>query len=265
MLRHWTDCKACKVGKVSTKKYFWLKQPSTFFQDPKIKKLRRIAGGDTYTIIYQKIMLLSIVNGGVIKYEHIEDSLAKELSLILDEDEDNVKVTLAFMQSQGLIEELNSEEFLLPSVPALIGMETDSAERMRRLRDKKENQKIELKDKKASHCDGDVRSCYTEIELEKENNIPAKTLQDEELLNKFNLIWREYSINFLKAKFNRRGGSKDKAKKNFLGLVAKGYLIDDIVSLIRSEHGLDYPRDLERVLHSSSMKQFIEDREVQSA
>lgn len=150
---------------MSTKKYFWLRQPSTFFQDPKIKKLRKIAGGDTYTIIYQKIMLLSIVNGGVIQYEHIEDSLAKELALILDEEEDNVRVTLSFMQSQGLLEELNNEEFLLPSVPALIGTETDSAERVRRFREKHNNEK-------ALHCNGAVTTCNTEleinIELEKE-------------------------------------------------------------------------------------------------
>lgn len=137
------------------KKYYWLRQPSSFFQDPKIKKLRRIAGGDTYTIIYQKIMLLSIVNGGVIHYEKIEDSLAKELALILDEDEDNVKVTLAFMQSQGLMEEINNEDFLLPTVPALIGCETDGAERVRRFRDKK-----------ALQCNSGVISCNTEIEKE---------------------------------------------------------------------------------------------------
>lgn len=95
--------------------------------------------------------------------------------------------------------------------------------------------------------------------------IPAKTLQEDEFFEKFNLIWKEYSINFLKAKFNRRGGSKEKAKKNFFALLNKRYSIDDIVSLVRSEHSLDYPRDLERVLHLNSMKQFIEDREVQSA
>lgn len=154
---------------MSTKKYYWLRQPSTFFQDPKIKKLRRIAGGDTYTIIYQKIMLLSIVNGGVIHYEKIEDSLAKELALILDEDEDNVKVTLSFMQTQGLIEEVNNDDFLLPNVPSLIGCESDSAERVRRFRENK-----------ALQCNTPVISCNTEIEKE----IELKKELDRELETK---------------------------------------------------------------------------------
>lgn len=139
------------------KKFYWMKQPSTFFQDPKIKKLRRIAGGDTYTIIYQKMMLLSIVSGGVIVHQEIEETLAEELSLVLDETEDNIKVTLSFMQAQGLIEELDSHSFLLPSVPALIGSETDSAERMRKMRERK-----------ASLCYTPVTVSYTELEKELE-------------------------------------------------------------------------------------------------
>lgn len=172
------------------KKFHWLKQPSTFFQDPKIKKLRRIAGGDTYTIIYQKIMLLSIVSGGVISYDGIEDSFSKELALILDEDADNVSVTLSFMQTQGLIEEINEDSFLIVSVPALIGAESDSAERMRRLRNKKANQKaiaIETdSDKKASQCDGHVtdsdeqeKVSDTELEKEKELELERKKSKKE--------------------------------------------------------------------------------------
>lgn len=149
------------------KKYFWLKQPSTFFQDPKIKKLRRIAGGDTFTIIYQKIMLLSIVNGGIINYQGIEDTLAQELSLVLDEDVENVKVTLAYMQVQGLIEELDEQSFLLPFVPALIGSEGDSAERVRKLRERK-------KEQKALHCNTQVTLCNTELEEDRALQCNAK-------------------------------------------------------------------------------------------
>lgn len=157
------------------KRLHWLKQPKDFFQDPKIKKLRRIAGGDTYTIIYQKMMLLSIVSGGVIIYQGIEDTLAKELSLVMDEQEENVKVTLSYMQVQGLIEELKNQSFLLPQVPQLIGSESDSAERVRKLRAQKPNKN------KALHCNKQVTPCNTEIEIEtekenaefkKEKNIP---------------------------------------------------------------------------------------------
>lgn len=48
------------------KRYWWLKLPENFFDAIEIKKLRRIAGGDTYTIIYLKMMLLSLKNNGYI-------------------------------------------------------------------------------------------------------------------------------------------------------------------------------------------------------
>ena len=50
----------------NNKKYFWLKLKDNFFNQKEIKKLRRIAGGDTYTIIYLKLQLLSIKKEGVI-------------------------------------------------------------------------------------------------------------------------------------------------------------------------------------------------------
>ena len=48
------------------KRNYWLKLKEDFFSQPYIKKLRKIAGGDTYTIIYQKILLLSVKTNGYI-------------------------------------------------------------------------------------------------------------------------------------------------------------------------------------------------------
>ena len=81
------------------KRYYWLKLHDDFFSNPKIKKLRRIAGGDTFTIIYLKMQLLSVKSGGILTYNGIEESFEDELSLVLDEDIDNIKVTLSFLLS----------------------------------------------------------------------------------------------------------------------------------------------------------------------
>lgn len=37
------------------KRYYWLKLKNNWFNDKRIKKLRSVAGGDTYVIIYLKI------------------------------------------------------------------------------------------------------------------------------------------------------------------------------------------------------------------
>ena len=42
------------------KRYFWLKLFEDFFSSKRIKKLRSLAGGDTYTIIYLKMQLKAL-------------------------------------------------------------------------------------------------------------------------------------------------------------------------------------------------------------
>jgi len=156
-----------------SKRYYWLKQRADFFKDAKIKKLRRIAGGDTYTIIYQKMMLLSITNGGVIPYQGIEPTFHEELALELDEDEVNVQATLVYLQSQGMMEQISEDEFLMSQVPALIGSESDSAERVRRLRAKQKNSAIESNtDHKALQCNSTVTQSKRKEKREKSIELP---------------------------------------------------------------------------------------------
>ena len=69
------------------KKYYWLKLRNDWFGDKRIKKLRSIAGGDTYTIIYLKMQLLSLKNEGKLFFEGVEDDFVSELALDLDEED----------------------------------------------------------------------------------------------------------------------------------------------------------------------------------
>jgi len=146
----------------ANKKFYWLKFKKDFFTDAKLKKLRRIAGGDTYTIIYLKLMLSTINTDGLLIYEGIEKTLEGELSLKLDEDENNISITLNYLYAQNLIEELSTVNFLLNQVPPLIGSETDAAERMRKMRDKGK-----LKNKR-NNVTPMLHDCYTEKEKELE-------------------------------------------------------------------------------------------------
>lgn len=50
------------------KRYYWLKLPDGFFRQKAIKKLRKIAGGDTYTIIYLKMLLVAMKQDGRLVY-----------------------------------------------------------------------------------------------------------------------------------------------------------------------------------------------------
>lgn len=157
-----------------TKKYYWLKLKDDFFRDKRIKKLRRIAGGDTYTIIYLKMQLLSIKTNGVLIYEGVEENFAEELALELDEDTDNVKVTLAFLQGNGMIEETEPDHFLMTETIKCIGSESASAERVRKHRERKEQKMLQ--------CNAPVTESNTEIEKEKERELEEDIEKDKRAL-----------------------------------------------------------------------------------
>lgn len=164
----------------STKKYYWLKLNEGFFRDKKIKKLRRIAGGDTYTVIYLKMQLLSLKTDGKLFFEGVEDNFVEEIALEIDEEVDNVKVTVAFLMNNGLLEEVEEDSYILPQTIESIGSESSSAERVRRHRAKKK-QALPGTDSKALQCNTDETNGNTEIEKEKEKDIDKeKELTDRQ-------------------------------------------------------------------------------------
>lgn len=119
---------------MAEKKYYWLKLGDEFFGDKTIKKLRKIAGGDTYTIIYLKMLLLAIKQGNRLYFEGIEDTFPAELALELDEDVENVAVTCSFLEKKGLLKVMSEEEFVLTQCDEMVGSETDAARRKRKQR-----------------------------------------------------------------------------------------------------------------------------------
>lgn len=116
------------------KRYFWLKLNQDFFDSKRIKKLRRMAGGDTYTIIYLKMQLLALNNDGIITWTGLEENIADELALDLDEAADDIKVTLTYMLHCGLCETSDNVNFFLPYVVQNTGSEGSSAKRKREQR-----------------------------------------------------------------------------------------------------------------------------------
>lgn len=161
---------------MAEKKYFWLKLPEDFFTSPDnkpIKKLRRMAGGDTYTIIYLKLLLASLRNNGKIFYDSVEDTFQEEIAEEIGEDADNVLFTIQFLQRYGLIVE-GDDEIYLPQLPEMVGKEGSSAERVRRFREREKQKQLpcnnnELQSNVQSlQCNSGVTNCNTEKEIDKD-------------------------------------------------------------------------------------------------
>ena len=121
---------------MAEKKYYWLKLNENFMNSKEIKKMRRIAGGDTYVCIYLKMLLISIKSEGKLLYEGIEDNFYDELSLEIDEEPENIKITCMYLQKHKMLEVLNENEFILTYTENNIGSESSVAERVRRHRAK---------------------------------------------------------------------------------------------------------------------------------
>ena len=149
----------------SGKRYYWLKLKEDFFTSKRIKKLRGMAGGDTYLIIYLKLQLKAMKKDGVIVFDHLEQNIADELALDLDENADDVAATLIYLTHCGLCESSDNESFYFPYAVENVGSESSSAARVRAFREKN----------KALHGNAPVTQvkqiCNGEKEIEKEIEI----------------------------------------------------------------------------------------------
>ena len=127
-------------------------------------------GGDTYTIIYLKLMLISLEDSGKIYFEELAQDLAEEMALLIDEDTEAVRMTLMFLTKKGLLTRHSDYEFFLEQVPEMIGSETASARRVRKHREQK-----------ALQSNTDVTKCNGDIDIEIEKEIEKKIELNKEL------------------------------------------------------------------------------------
>lgn len=148
-------------------RYYWLKFREDFFNSKRIKKLRAMAGGDTYLVIYLKMQLKALKTGGILEFTGVEDEFADELALDLDENPNDVRVTLMFLLQYGLCECSDNVHYYLPWVSENTGSEADSTHRVRAYRERKALPQTA----DVTKCNADVTSCNVEKEKEKEIEI----------------------------------------------------------------------------------------------
>jgi len=157
---------------VSIGKRYYLKLESDFFQRLKVKKLRKAEKGDVYTCIYLKLMLLSTKDFGLITFKNIESTLYEELALIIDEEINDVKNTMDFLEKEGILLQTDDSEYLFENLCDEVVTETESARRMRRHREKIKEKSIKITmlsqcDNGNEHCDHNVITVLSQCESAK--------------------------------------------------------------------------------------------------
>lgn len=226
------------------KRYYWLKLKEDFFAQPKIKKLRRIAGGDTYTIIYLKMQLLSLKNEGRLLFEGTEDNFVDEIALTIDEDPENVSVTVAYLMRQGLLEQCSDDEYSLPQTIESIGSEADSTERVRRFRNRSKKlpdvTSVLQSNATPLQCNTQETACNTEKEIEKDIDIELEidTSSNEEVCKspgsvRATIPYRQIQemFNSICTHFPQCQALSDRRKKAIKARFENGMTVDDFKKL----------------------------------
>ena len=209
------------------KRYFWLKLHRDFFQRKDIKRLRKIAGGDTYTIIYLKMLLKSIMSEGALFFDNLEDDFVSELALDIDEDVENVKITVQYLLKVGLLECVSDTEYSLPDAQNNTGAETAAASRMRRSRAKNELLKRNNVTPMLQNGYGEI-----EIEIEKELEIDNKNCR---LSDKSSTVVSEI-VDYLNQKTGKHfRKSITNTTRAINARIKEGFTVDDFKSVINKK------------------------------
>ena len=167
----------------TNKRFYWLKLPKDFFEDRSIKRLRKISGGDTYTIIYLKILLKTLESNGFYYYEGVEDNIISEIALDIDESLDDVEITVNYLVNKNLMVVSDSKAELL-QMSKLVGSETASTQRSRKHRELQSATKALQCNTNATdvqhNCNGEKEK-EKEIEIELEKKIELESEKKIEL------------------------------------------------------------------------------------
>ena len=140
------------------KKFYWLKLKRDFFKRHDIRIIEEMPNGKDYVLFYLKLLLESIDHEGSLRFSDTIPYNDQMLSVITNTNVDIVRSAMKLFIDLRLIEIFDDQTIFMGEVEKMIGSESESAERMRRLR---QNQKPSL-------CDGNVQKSDTEKEKEKE-------------------------------------------------------------------------------------------------
>lgn len=140
------------------KRYFWLKLWRDYWHGAKFRYIRAQEGGEKYLCLWIDLLMLALdgTDPGVLRYSERLPYTPEVLAKITGVDLDTVRVALSLFQKAGMIEVCENGDILLPDMyTGLVGSESDSAHRVRRLRERRNQSE-------ALHCNVSPLLCNVE-------------------------------------------------------------------------------------------------------
>lgn len=154
-----------------SKKFYWLKLKRDFFKRHDIRIIEEMPNGKDYVLFYLKLLLESIDHEGSLRFSDTIPYNEQMLSVITNTNIDIVRSAMKLFIELRLIEIFDDQTIFMGEIEKMIGSESESAERMRRLRQRQQ----------ASLCDTNVQKSDIEIEKELDKEIRDREESDKDI------------------------------------------------------------------------------------
>lgn len=187
------------------KKFYWLKLKRDFFKRHDIRIIEEMPNGKDYVLFYLKLLLESIDHEGTLRFSDTIPYNEQMLSVITNTNIDIVRSAMKLLVELHLVEIFDDQTIYMGEVEKMIGSETDSAERMRRLRQKQQS----------SLCDGDVRKSDIEKEKEEEKDLDTDIENERKNESSFSQPATQNNSNLLE--FSTELSTTEDTKRKMLG------------------------------------------------
>lgn len=157
-----------------SKKYYWIKLKTDFFDQDTIDFLMGQENGAEYVVIYQMLMLKTAQQGGYLGTKMAEVMVPYDIKKIVRDtkyfDYDTVTIALELFKKLGLVYEESNHILKLAGAEQLVGSESKWAEKKRIYRDSQRTIQGQIEDNVRQEIDIDK-----EKEIEKDIEIDIDT------------------------------------------------------------------------------------------
>lgn len=160
---------------MSSKRYYWIKLKTNFFNQDEIDFLLSQKNGCEYVVLYQMLCLNTANTNGKLENRIGEMIVPYDVDKIVRDtkyfDYDTVVVALELYKKLGLIYLNENGCLMIANYDEMVGSETSSAKRVREWRAKQETQK-------ALQCNNDVTNNVIQENRDKSLDIRDKDIKD---------------------------------------------------------------------------------------
>lgn len=120
---------------MAKKKYYWLKQGLDYYENPAIEWLCKQPNGGNFVVLYQRLCILAVKQGGDTIIRHLPDFdepySIQDLATEIKYDINIVTAGMVFLLQMHLVERRPDGAYYIPHLKNMIGKDSDKTQRQK--------------------------------------------------------------------------------------------------------------------------------------